>query len=1039
MAGEDGHSKKDRMVRLQVPGNFRMLENDKHVLLQKMMRIADWIRFYNEEAQENGHFSEYLEQLQTLVQGPPHTPGNEPVGTMEPSQSLLLAFVENLQRVTEHYNTRWNDFAAWYLRDFLGVKPLSVKGDQVWLAFRKATPGVITIPKQTRFNRKNTEHTLAYSLTTDLHVQDIEIVKAYSICFERNPYHYPASELNFVTAIKTRDLLGQRESVEQSMLFDNEHDTHNNRAVGLRISAPSLLLREGRRVVNMCFESENRDWITKLDEVLETLSLKDPRKQRLKYSLLNNLFYLTISTPTGWSRIENYEIQRKGKENKLIIKFLLSEDFPTTVPCNPEIHHHQSTFPAIQIRLNFDAWLYPYSWIHQLAVQRIIIQTRVEEINNVQVYNELGKIDNSKPFPPFGINTTAGTWMAIGNYEMAIKNTSSINLAVKWNQLPNHPKGLSGNYAAYPGRINNRSFKVHFRFLNDHSWNSVPGKNKYYLFKDADAETMEDIGLNMRVSDQSNFQRISLKKMTPFEGTEPEYLYTIKSRNGFVRMTLEDPEMGFGNQEYRDLFTARMLMKKWRKKHLPALYPPINPQIENITLDYRAEDIIDLRTNNLSKDIQIDQLYPFGVISSAEKNTNNGIPFVFSQENDAGLLLGLKNVQGGEHFSIYLTLAAISNEMTVDDTPKMTLYWGDSYHWEEIPRGFLARDTTRNMLVSGNMVLNFPQHISSKLYDKEGILWIKVGFEKNHEFVPDIRAVYNNAAQAVLDATLTSPELMQSFKNANGPLQPEKKLPGITGIEQITAYYSGQELEDLKSMQARVSEYVTHRGRAVTARDYELLTLQEYPDIGKVLCLPNTNLKNSRQGVVTVVVVPKDTRQAADPNKPMVASGLLNRIEQFLNERASRNALVDVINPVYEELQVKCVIKLTNHEQVVPLESIMKLCDNFIAPWQQTGGLPRFRQAISLKRMYQSIEQIDFVEKILYFAIIRVSQDKTEEDQRNYYHLYEYGMYDDVLLPDQPYKLFVPSDTHLIEVAGKDGSFTPFGLGDMEIGKTFIL
>lgn len=1176
-----GHSRKDRLDRLRVPGTFKMLDNDKEAMLQKLLQISKWIRFYNEQEkipegrnivepfnESDESFYPHLEELERLLHHIQKKHAHTPIGKMEPSQALLLAFVENLQKVTEQYNIRWNEFPEWYLEEYLGIKPLSVQGDRVWLAFDKTAPGKVTIEKNTGFVRKNADQkTLTYRLEDEVVVHDIAPISAYSVCFERNPYHYPTASLNFVTAIKTRDLLHDTPSPGRALMFDQEFHSSETRAIGLRIAAPSLLLREGSRSVRISFEGENRDWLKVLESTeqklleLELVKLKgklrteslqlerrkllkfgknDPKaaqrlqtineqlqkiklrslkgeklklsnkelqklkpekknrtpfrlyylkigaqeanklklskqelnnlkldrrefinqelnnwsefktediRQKIKTDIFKNLFYITISTATGWSKVNIFKVKDDDLYNHLILDFSLPEEFPSTTGCNQETHHFQSEYPAIQIRLNFDAWLYPYSWIHKLLVQRIIIHTSVTGINDVQVYNELGKIDNSKSFPPFGINTSAGAWMAIGNYEMAIKNTRTIDVSLKWNQLPLHPKGLKGHYAAYPGNIDNDSFKVRTRYLSDNSWFPTVGTSKFNLFKDAVIEDPNDAQFDKAVSDESDFNRIDIKKMTPFNHQEEEYIYTIKSRTGFVKFTLESPEMGFGNQEYRDLFTERMMMKKWRKKRLPVLHPPIFPHVENISLNYTAEDVIDLRKKTKNKHILVDQLHPFGVVSSTDSSTNTGIPFVFAQETDASLLMGFKHVTGGEIFSTFIVFEAISNEMTPSDIPKITMYWGDGYYWEEIPRGFILKDETNQMTISGNLVYSFPSFIPANLYDQDGILWIRTGFEKNAEYVPEIRAFHNNVGLVILETDDASVEKMQSFKNSNGILEPEKKLPGISALHQITSYFSGQEMEDLKSMQARISEFVTHRGRAVTARDFELLTLQEFPDVGKALCLPNTNLKDHKKGVVTVVVIPQNKLKTMDNSKPMVPSGMLSRIEDFLTASASENVLVDVVNPVYEEIQIKCVVRLKERKQNASLEVIHEICDNFIAPWQTKNTLPNFGESINFRRIYQEISEIDFVEKIAYFAYILISQDKTKPGQRKYHRLSDVEVDPEktpekthVLTPDKLYKLFVPADTHIIQVVGSDETDSlSYGLGDMEIGKSFIL
>uniref|UniRef100_UPI0025F2C57E hypothetical protein n=1 Tax=uncultured Fluviicola sp. TaxID=463303 RepID=UPI0025F2C57E len=99
MESRDGHSRKDRLDRLRVPGNFKMLDNDKAVMLEKLIQIAKWIHFYNEQNVPQEYFDSFLGELKALLKSIHLKHSHEAIGKMEPSQALLLAFVENLQKV----------------------------------------------------------------------------------------------------------------------------------------------------------------------------------------------------------------------------------------------------------------------------------------------------------------------------------------------------------------------------------------------------------------------------------------------------------------------------------------------------------------------------------------------------------------------------------------------------------------------------------------------------------------------------------------------------------------------------------------------------------------------------------------------------------------------------------------------------------------------------------------------------------------------------------------------------------------------------
>jgi hypothetical protein len=1034
MKQRDGYGRNDRLARLDLPGTFRMLDNDKTVLLRQLLQVAGWIRFYNEREIPDRYFDSLLPELARAVQAASARHSFDPDGEMEPSQALLLAFVENLGRVLHAYNERWRRFPQWYLDEYLKVASLPVKGDKIWLSFAKTVPEYVSLEKGTPFTVKaDGNRELTYLLSDDLDIHDITIAKAFSVCFERNPYQYPAAKLGFVTVIKTRDLLADRVP-DRVLLFGNQQNTRENKAIGIRITSPSLLLREGKRVVTVTFEAESDQWHRVLEKAEALLGESELNAGIVRYKLFSNLFFLTLSTEEGWTPVSVYEVRESQEKNKLILRFLLPEEFPSTVACSEETHGYVSGFPALQVRLNYDAWLYGYSWMSEFIIQRISIGAKVEGVTNVQVYNELGKVDSTKSFPPFGIKTGAGAWMAVGNYEMAVKNTLSACVSFKWGQLPVSSHGLRRYYAAYPGNISNASFKVSWRYLSDNKWKAVQGDPRYRLF--ADEEPTDDSPVyDPPVADEVRFEKIPLGKMAPVELPEEEYEYTVKARSGFLRMTMEAPQMGFGEQAYRDLFTERLLMKKWRKRRLPPLHPPIAPVVEQVAIDYTSKDIIDLRSNTAGSNTVVEQLHPFGVVSTADKKTGGGLPFVFSQQGGASVMFGLKNVRGGETYSFFLVFEALSNELSIDDVPKIVLYWGDGYEWEEVPRGFVERDDTRQMLVSGNIVFRFPAHIPPATYDKDGILWVRAAIMENHALIPELKAIRENVGQLARRTEGDDDSLFQAGRPSGIPA-PVYKIPGLGEVSQVTTYYDGRGKESSRDMQARVSEYVTHRGRAVTARDYELLVLQEFPDVGKALCLPGVNMKNDEKGVVTVVVLPQHEMRTTAGSWPLVPSPLLAGIEDFLQARAAAGARVDVVNPVYEELLVKCTLKLKESARLIPLEPVMELLDNFIAPWRKKGILPVFGKPVDLSAMYRALAEMDFIEEVAYFAVIRVSQDNNSQGGRRRFHLHEYDGNEGSLHPDRPYKLFVPGE-HIIGISGKDEE--DYGLGDMEIDKTFIL
>jgi|GEM_PF-1434308 len=1149
MNRKDGLSRTERLKENSSLKPFAVVDSDRASLLRQSLDIANFIRFYNDRNEPDGNFGQLLEVIRDLKNLYENGRSYDPDKKMEPSQALLFTFIENLHNTGRLFNERWHHFTRWYLENFLRIKPLPIEADKVWLEFKKNVPEPVLVEKGVRFSVKdNNNEPVYYKLKENLVVNDIKVKNIYSLYFEKDRNRVPAAGLGFVTTVKIKDLL-EKPGIDGEMMFGRNQDATLSRAPGIIISSPALLLREGKRGVQVTLVSEDTKWLRKLDSVVLHLKKhyselavkpkeeydnyrllseryfelgKHHKQQKLHFlriaqslkvkadecelllkqhhdkinheeslmrEVLKNIFYLSVSTPEGWTEIPAYTARTARKErsaaaenkehslehrnlfpdfplpvdrktgvsevkdklsketpNSLLLNFTLPEDFLPTCAAEQELHSFSSEFPALKILLNFDAWLYPFSWLKDFLLCQVKISTSVKGIGNLQVYNELGRIDNSRPFIPFGINTSKGTWMAVGNYEMSIKHTQSVDLKVQWNQLPDNAFGMYGHYSGYHKGITNRSFKVRTSYLTDYNWYDTPSNPQYYLFNSQPEFDVDIPYKDKPLADKSDFRTITVKGMAPVRAVEDQYEYTLSSRSGFVRLTLTEPSMGFGEEDYRRIFTEQMMENARKKKKYPTINPPVSPMIEKITLSYKSEDHIDLRSPHHANGSGVYQVSPFRRVSSRDKTSNKSIPFAFSMDSNANLLVALENVRGGETFSMYLDFSVVSNEFFGDALPSIHLYWGNGTYWENVPEGAVISDETDKMLVSGCMVIHFPEHIPPSLLDSDGLLWIRAGISKNEQLIPQLAGLYTNVGKIVLSIEHADDEdKWEYFKTLNGELVPEKNLPGIASFKRITNFYAGREKESIRDMQMRVSEFVTHRERAVTPRDFERITLQKFPDLGKVKCLPGFRPPEGDGKCVTIAVIPHPFPDDKDYCKPVVTSGLIAKIEDYLEKRCtSYISEVNVINPVYEELMVKCIITMKKEYHLSLFGTIVKnILDELIAPWQKIPVVPSFGQNISLNAVYDALTALEFTDKVEYLSIIQVSEDKQTLDYDNRYklHVYEKGRKNELIIPHQPHAIFVPSDEHIIELVSNDKSSVPetFGIGEMKVGKTFII
>ena len=1008
--------------------SFAVLRNSLPVLLSQLKTIAGYIKFYDIKLQHKGYFDSFVQDLEHY-NNLYHANNAICDGNMEASQAVLLAFTHQLNRIIQTFNHRWTQVPEWYINEILKIKDREAVPDKAWLRFTKNSPNKIHLEKNTEFtyDKAPSEEKIIYRLLEDTEISNMEVAEVYAVYFEKHPDIYPANALNNVTGIRKTDLL-------------NPSDTNvsNVQSLGLQISTPALLLREGKRKVDISFVTEkgkssniafNRNILSlarltaDATTLFEKVTLTNKEDIRRKYGrkILENLFYIEVSTADGWKDIEKYTIEEDKKDFKL--SFLLPENFPATVACSLDIHGTITKFPALKIQLNHNAYLYPYDWLKSFVIEKIVIDTHVKNINNLQIYNELGRIDYTIPFPLFGINTEQGAWFAVGNYEMALKNTTLIDLRIRWQQLPQDENGLTDYYKAYKSQINNCSFRLQPRYLNNYTWKNIPTLYLPYLFNTKIKGILEDTFPTGQLDNETLLSNGSPNEMQAIRIDEDDYEYTTQSREGFISFVLAEPKMGFGEKKYRELFVDNIIKKIKKKKSEEVLNTPLNPMVEQMSLSYLSTDEIDLRTRKFDENISIQHLYPFGAMQVFPVKENKPIPFIYSLNAEMNLFFALKNAEDNETIRLFIDFCPQTTEISLQTIPEIKWYWGDGYHWQEFPETSIIEDSTQNMLVSGQIKILLPK-ISEENTDENGRLWLRAAILKRSKMIPTIKNIFTNSALVSKDCACVNFQKTGDYIINTSV----KTLPGISGIQQISDFFSGDEQENTISKLKRIANYSTHHGRAVVPRDYERMVLRMFPEVAKVKCLVNVfgkNDENINRNTVSLIVIPQ---QQSTAQLPLSTSDLLLKIEQFFEHNVSAFVNeVDAVNPVYEQIVVKCAVVLAPGVASVRLT---RTINRIIADWFVKKTLPEFDQSFSLKVIYNAIKNNDQIKRLKHISVQHLQQKGDR-----FYLLKEYtDVENDRIQPSSPYAILFPGK-HIITT---DTDFS-FGVNDMLIEETFVI
>ncbi|MCP5106290.1 MAG: putative baseplate assembly protein [bacterium] len=202
----------------------------------------------------------------------------------------------------------------------------------------------------------------------------------------------------------------------------------------------------------------------------------------------------------------------------------------------------------------------------------------------------------------------------------------------------------------------------------------------------------------------------------------------------------------------------------------------------------------------------------------------------------------------------------------------------------------------------------------------------------------------------------------------------KSSIAGVDSVNNFAPADGGADNADLDQMMEIGPTRISHRGRAVTAADFEALAREASRKIAKARCLPNTNNKNQTQtGLVTVVIVPGST----DP-KPFPTLQLRRTVKKYLEAHSgitvSYPQHITVTGPDYSEIGVSVLLAVTSIETATIVENAAK--EKLKAFFHPLTGGPLgsgwdFGRNVPVSDIYALLEGIDGLDHVEKMALTR--------------------------------------------------------------------
>ncbi|NTU52245.1 MAG: hypothetical protein HGA97_00795 [Chlorobiaceae bacterium] len=404
----------------------------------------------------------------------------------EPHLALFLSFLKLLRYPQEHLNGFTRRHLDFYYTRVLGLARQPAVPDRVHLLFELAgnaasqsVPAGMVLDAGKDANGKPLRYAVERETT----------VSRASVALLRSVYHKKGSIIRYAEMTDSSDGLGTAFTTETPSswnAFGNEG--WPAASVGFALASGALLLKEGRRMVTV------------------SLTLKFPAEPAFpEPEKVAELLRVFLSGQKEWMAPSTLTVSRVPAqvEDSLEFSVLLDPSQKAVVPYQSDLHGERfcTNLPVLRVLVDTGS-TEGYGLYRLLANSTLIgatIDVDVSGVKELVVENDLGGLDSSKPFYPFGPVPGIGSSFWLGCAEVFQKRWSAITLMIDWKDKP---ESLVDHYAAYKRSglagsaifSSEASFTVQAEYLSNNRWyqGSADGK-PVTLFSTDSADVKGDV------------------------------------------------------------------------------------------------------------------------------------------------------------------------------------------------------------------------------------------------------------------------------------------------------------------------------------------------------------------------------------------------------------------------------------------------------------------------------------------------------------------------------------------------------------------
>lgn len=626
--------------------------------------------------------------------------------------------------------------------------------------------------------------------------------------------------------------------------------------------------------------------------------------------------------------------------------------------------------PVMKIELADTLQSYAYPVLQGIELTSVKIHVDVEGVENLILQNDQTTLPVGKNINPFGFRPALGSNFYIGSREVFSKGLENLDIHLEWHGLPTDATGFAGYYSGYTPAKSNASFQAKAYFLDNRSWGN--SKKTISLFSGTTAPASIQ-SYQLTASDLGNIE--------PEPDLEDFITWSPSSKRGFLKLSLSGAD--FGHTEFPKLFANQVILKAKASDPNSVTLPnePYTPEVKSVKLDYTASDSF------IPGESDWNSFFHIGAFGEAKQESNPGL-LLPDYPDEGYLLIGLKNHLPGQ--SIQLLIQVLDGSANPEKAvPIVSWSYLSGNDWKPFDKLDLVLDETNGLIQTGLVGFTMPRSAdTSHTILEDGFTWILATVGGNSDAIPDFTHIIAQAIRITFEDQENDPLRLAAALPAKTIAKLKISQAQVSKINQPFASFGGKTEEASENFYTRISERLRHKQRSISRWDYEHLVLEYFPEIYQVKVQNHTkydgNLENYRalapRHVTVSLVANVQNKNAIDPLRPKASVALIAKVREFLTNICSAGVLLHVVNPVYEELQVKTNVRfLAGIDRSFYAKKLEDDLKNFLSPWAfQSFGAFSFAGEIHGSVILHFVEKLPYVDYLTCFELYHIIKNPVD-------------------------------------------------------------